>query len=223
MGTMIGANLLKNSDTLIIGAMINAEAVAYYSVPLKLFEVMEVPLRSFVATAMPFMSKLINAGEKGRMSDFFEKTTGMFTIALVPFVLLAIIFAEPMVSLLGGSGYGESVNVFKVFALFALLMPIDRYSGVALDMLNKPSFNFVKVIIMLSVNIVGDILVIRMTGNIFPVAIVSIITFTTGVLLGLHFLRKFIWFTNKGMLFQGLFECKTYFVKLKNKFKPETN
>mgnify|MGYP000716510790 CR=1 FL=1 len=223
MGTMIGANLLKNSDTLIIGAMINAEAVAYYSVPLKLFEIMEVPLRSFVATALPYMSKLINAGENGKVSDFFEKTTGMFTIALVPFVLLAIVFAGPMVNVLGGSGYSESINIFRVFAVFALLMPIDRYSGVALDILNKPFFNFMKVIIMLTVNIVGDILVIKLTGEIFPVAVVSILTFTTGVLLGLRFLKKFIGFTNKGLLIQGLLECKLYIFKLKNKFKPEAN
>jgi O-antigen/teichoic acid export membrane protein len=223
MGTMIGANLLKNSDTLIIGAMINAEAVAYYSVPLKLFEITEVPLRSFVATALPYMSKLINSGEKGKISDFFERSAGMFTIILIPFVVLAIIFADPMVSILGGTGYSESANVFRVFALFALLMPIDRYSGVALDILNKPAFNFLKVIIMLAVNIVGDILVIYFTGKIFPVAVVSILTFTTGVYLGLNFLRRFVDFTKKGLIVKGFLECKMHIVNLLNKLKPEAN
>ncbi len=223
MGTMIGANLLRNSDTLIIGAMINPEAVALYSVPLKLFEIVEIPLRSFVATALPLMSSYLNSGEKSKISDFFERTSGAFTIILIPFLVLGILFAEPLVRALGGEGYESAANIFRVFAIFALFMPLDRYSGVALDILNKPSLNFLKVILMLIVNIAGDVLVIKMTGSVFPVAIVSILTFTTGVLLGMFFLRKYIEFSYKNILYKGGRELKLYSSKILNKIKPATH
>lgn len=222
MGTMLGANLLRNSDTLIIGALINAEAVALYSVPLKLFEIVEIPLRSFVATALPLMSSYLNNGEKSKVADFFERTSGAFTLILIPFVILSFLFADPLVRILGGEEYGAAANIFRVFAVFALFMPIDRYSGVALDILNKPSLNFLKVILMLTVNIAGDVLVIKWTGTVFPVAVVSIITFTTGVLLGMVFLRKYIDFSYKNILYKGAGELKLYLVKILNKIKPAT-
>lgn len=223
MGTMIGANMLRNSDTLLIGAMLNPEAVALYSVPLKLFEIVEIPLRSFVATALPTMSRFFNSGEKSKISDFFERTSGLFTVVLIPFVLLGLLFAEPLVRILGGEGYAESANIFRVFAVFALLMPLDRYSGVALDILNRPALNFIKVGLMLLVNIAGDVLVIYISGKVFPVAVVSILTFTTGVVFGMVFLKKYISFSVKGLVFKGFSEVRTAFVKIKNKIKPATN
>lgn len=53
MGTMVGANLLRSSDTFLIGAFLGGEAVAIFNIPLKLFELVEIPLRSFAATALP--------------------------------------------------------------------------------------------------------------------------------------------------------------------------
>lgn len=220
MGTMMGANLLRNSDTLLIGAFLNAEAVAIYSVPLKLFEFVEIPLRSFVATALPTLAALLNKGDKKAFSLFFEKTTGTFTILLLPVVLGCLFFAEPFVRLLGGEGYIASANILRIFALFAVFMPLDRYSGIALDVLNKPGLNFYKVALMLLINIVGDILVIRLTGELWAVAAVSIATFFTGTVLGCYFLRKALSFSVKSLLRQGISESRRYAGKLFNLIKP---
>jgi O-antigen/teichoic acid export membrane protein len=56
--TLIGTNLLRSADTLIISlSQWKSAAVALYSIPLKLTELQQIPLRSFVATAFPKMSK----------------------------------------------------------------------------------------------------------------------------------------------------------------------
>ena len=54
-GTLIGSNLLKSSDTFILGLspFMGTIGVAVYSIPLKLTEIIEIPLRSFTATAFP--------------------------------------------------------------------------------------------------------------------------------------------------------------------------
>ncbi len=59
LGTLVGSNLLKSADTFIIGLspVLGTTAVALYSIPLKMTEILEVPLRSFVATYFPKMSK----------------------------------------------------------------------------------------------------------------------------------------------------------------------
>jgi O-antigen/teichoic acid export membrane protein len=54
----LATNLLRSADTLIISlSPLGSAAVALYSIPLKLTELQQIPLRSFVATAFPKMSK----------------------------------------------------------------------------------------------------------------------------------------------------------------------
>ncbi|MDF2455648.1 MAG: oligosaccharide flippase family protein [Cytophagaceae bacterium] len=203
MGTMIGSNLLRTSDTLIIGSLMGPTAVAFYSVPLRLFEIIEVPLRSLVATALPTLSRLNNAGDKIGLKKFFEKATGELTIILLPFMLICFVFAEPLVMLLGGKEYIGSANILRIFTLYACFMPLDRFTGVTLDVMNVPVRNFQKVMIMLAINIGGDLLAIEYVGEVWAVAIGSILTFLTGVVFGSIFLKKMLDFSIKDILSDG--------------------
>ena len=62
----IGSNLLRSSDTLILSlsTAMGAEAVAIYAIPLKFIELVEIPLRSFSATAFPKLSKAFSQTKK---------------------------------------------------------------------------------------------------------------------------------------------------------------
>jgi hypothetical protein len=61
-----------------------------------------------------------------------------------------------------------------------------------LDIIGKPYLNFIKVLLMLLVNVTGDLLAIHYIGNIWGVAAVSILTFITGVIFGNYFLKKYL-------------------------------
>lgn len=214
MGTMLGANLLRSSATLLIGAFLGPAAVAMYSVPLKLFEIIEIPLRSFVATALPELSRLFNTSDLEGLKAYFEKSTGMFSLLMIPLVLICLLFAEPMVILLGGIQYIESANLLRIFSIFAFFMPLDRYSGITLDIMNRPVLNFIKVIMMLIVNAGGNVVVLYLAGKLWPVAVVSIFTFLTGVLFGAWFLKKYLKFSIKRLLINGFYECRTMAIKI---------
>lgn len=161
-GTLIGSNLLKSSDTFILGmsSFMGTTGVALYSVPLKLTEIIEIPIRSFMATAYPMLSK---ASIENNMSDFkkiYYTYAGAITYLLIPVAIIALIFAEEFVIILGGHQYIHTADIFRVFALYGLLLPIDRFTGVALDSLNRPKKNFYKVVWMAIANIIGDTLMI---------------------------------------------------------------
>ena len=59
MGTLIGSSLLKSADTFIIGLspVLGSAGIAMYAIPLKLTDLLGIPLRSFAMTAYPRMSK----------------------------------------------------------------------------------------------------------------------------------------------------------------------
>lgn len=69
---------------------------------------------------------------------------------------------------------------------------LDRFSGITLDIIGKLYLNFLKVILMVLVNVGGDIIAIHYFGNIGSVATVSILTFLTGVIFGNYFLKKYL-------------------------------
>jgi O-antigen/teichoic acid export membrane protein len=223
MSTMIGSNLLRSSDTFMIGAFLSPTAVAMYSVPAKLFEIVEIPLRSFVATALPNLSRLINNKDSEGLKHLFEKYAGMVTVMLIPFVVGSFIFAEYLVILLGGKQYADASNILRIFAVFALLMPLDRYTGVTLDVLNLPVKNFLKVLLMLMVKIAGNFIVIFTIGEVWAVAISSIFTFASGVILGVLFLKKSLDFSMKRLLRRGYAESKLFALKSLNKFNTAGN
>jgi O-antigen/teichoic acid export membrane protein len=210
LGTMIGSNLLRTSDTLLIGFLLNDAAVAVYSVPARLFEIVEIPLRSLVATALPSLSKINNSGDQKGLKDFFEKTTGQLTIFLLPFMFICFVFAEPLVILLGGEEYASSANILRIFTLYACFMPLDRFSGVTLDVMNMPVRNFQKVMLMLAINLAGDVIAIKLTGEVWAVAVGSIFTFLTGVIFGSIFLKRILDFSVSGLLSSGYHGSKGY-------------
>jgi len=213
VGTTISTNLLRSSDTFIIMFILGAAgpaAVAMYTIPMRLMEVIEIPLRSFLATGMPAMSEAFNRNKKDEVVHIMQKYAGMLTLALFPVSLFAILFADIAVGLLGGAQYQgtDAVSVYRIFMCFAMFYPIDRFLGVTLDIIHKPKINFIKVLVMLATNVVFDFAGIYLFGNINGVALATLFTFLSGALFGYYWLKKYLNFTMAGIFKTGYAELK---------------
>jgi len=210
--TLIGTNLLRNVDTLILSlSPLGNAAVALYSIPLKLTELQQIPLRSFVATAFPKMSKASVQGKAEEVKELFYQYSGALSYLFVFISLFTFIFAEFFVQLLSGNQYLETspngfnvVNIVRVFSLYGLLLPIDRMTGIALDSINKPKINAVKVFIMLFANIVGDLVAIFIFKSLMLVAVASIVFTAIGIWMGMYFLTKEIPLSYKEIFSSGI-------------------
>ena len=225
MGTTIIANLLRSSDTLIILFLLGGSgpaAVAMYVMAMRLMEIVEIPLRSFLATGMPAMSEAFNENRKDKLAQIMQQYAGILTILLIPVCIFATIFADFAVHLLGGDKYAGTyaVSVYQISMSFAFFLPIDRFLGITLDIIHKPRINFYKVIIMLTTNIIFDFLGIYIFGNINGIAIASFFTFLSGIIFGYYWLKKYLDFTIKGILRTGLTEVAYFFQKINFKRFP---
>jgi len=222
VGTSVSSYLLRSSDTYIINFMFtDPTVVGIYYLPQRLMEVIEIPLRSFVGTALPAMSAAVNKDDKKQLTYILKKYAGILTILIIPVTLGSFIFADLVIDILGGHQYVHTYasNVFRIFMCFAILMPVDRFFGITLDMLNKPHINMTKVIIMLVVNVAGDFAGIFIFHNLYGVAIASIFTFLAGVIYGYWVLRKYLNFTMFGILKMGFVETKAIIVSFIVKYK----
>lgn len=223
--TLIGTNMLRSADTLIISlSPLGPAAVALYSIPLKLTELQLVPLRSFAATAFPKLSK---ASMQERIEEFktiFYEYSGALTYLFILISIVTFIFADFFVLLLGGADYigidpvtGVNIaSIVRVFSLYGLLLPIDRMTGVGLDSLNKPGKNLVKVGFMVIANIIGDLIAVFVFKSLIAVAIASVLFTLVGVLIGFYLLNHEVRINSKLIFSFGLDFYKRYFIKFKN-------
>lgn len=212
-GTLLSANLLRSSDTLLLGALLGPAAVVLYHVPLRVVEMIEMPIRSTVVTSVPRLAALY-AQNPGEMAAWFQKTAGRLWVVLLPVSVGCFALAEPLVVWLGGEGYRDSAGLLRIFMVYTALMPLERYGGIGLDAVRKPYLNLTKVALMLAVNVAGDLVALVGFHSVTGVAVASIATFLTGLGLGYFWLEKSIPVTLVGTMRSGLKEARYWLQKL---------
>ena len=219
MGTLIGSSLLKSADTLIIGLspVLGSAGIAMYAIPLKLTDLIGIPLRSFTMTAYPRMSKKSIEGDLEGVRKTFYGYSGAITLLFVPVAIVCFIFAEYFILFLGGQEYADSmpllVDVFRVFSIYMILLPVDRFTGVLLDSINRPKLNLYKVIFMTTANVVIDLIAVFAFKSLVAVAMGTVFFTLMGIVLGFYFLRKEIQIQSRKILPEGIFffrNVKTY-------------
>lgn len=192
VATAITASLFRITDTALINFVLGPAPLAVYALGQRLMEVIEIPLRSFTATAMPLLSAAFNRGEKGRFIYLLQKYIGLISLLLLPGAALTLGAADLAIGLIGGAGYRatDAANVFRLLMLFALLCPADRFLAVALDAIHKPDLNFRKVLWMILVNLVADWIGITVLGNVYGIALASIFPTILAVVISYRAVQK---------------------------------
>ncbi|PCI96314.1 MAG: hypothetical protein COB15_10800 [Flavobacteriales bacterium] len=212
-GTLLGTSLLKSSDIFIIGIFMGPAAAAFYSIPLKLIEMFEIILRSFVSVALPILSKASIKGNIQKVEHTFYKYTGVLTIIYIPIVIACFFLAEDFIIIFAGETYAHAAIIFRIFLIYALFLPIDRFTGVTLDSINQPEANLIKVSFMVVANVLGDLLAIYLFNEVWAVAIVTITTVLIGVFLGIYFLNRTITLSCLKIIPIGTIELKLLLTK----------
>lgn len=207
VGSMLSSGFVNYSDNFLIRTMINPAAVAIYSIPQKFMEVIEIILRSFVATAQPTLSAAANKNDWEGVARSFSRYVGAVTIIIIPFIICLILFTQPLIIILASRAYLPATDVVRIFLLAAILYPIDRFIGVALDMINRPLTNFYKNFLKLVLNIVGDIIFILLFHDIRWVAAGSLLNMIVCVVVGYFMLKKYVHYTVKDIVQLGWTEC----------------
>jgi O-antigen/teichoic acid export membrane protein len=190
VGSMVSSSLLNYSDTLVIRTLLNPAAVALYSIPQKFMEVIEIILRSFVATSQPTISSAANRGDYRAVAQAFCKYTGTVTLLILPFIIGLFLFTQPLIIILADRAYLGATDIVRIILLSAVLWPIDRFIGVTLDMINLPNINFYKNFLKLILNVACDILFVYIYTDIRSVAVASLLNVIFAVVFGYYFLKR---------------------------------
>jgi len=211
--TLIGTNLLRSADTFIISfSPLGTAAVALYSIPMKLTELQQIPLRSFAATAFPKLSKASMHNKVEEVKEIFYTYSGAMTYLFIAISLFTFVFADFLILILGGREYlgtdpvtgFNAATIMRIFSIYGLLLPIDRMTGIGLDSINKPNINFLKVLYMVIANIIGDVIAIFVFKSLSLVAVASIFFTSIGIWVGYYYLDKEVSLNFKQIFSRGI-------------------
>lgn len=215
MGTLVGSSLLRSADTFIIGLspVLGSAGIAMYAIPLKLTDILAIPLRSFSMTAYPKMSKKFLNNDFEGLNKTFYAYSGAVSLLFVPVALFCFIFSEELILFLGGKEYiaqlAELTIVFKIFTLYTILLPIDRFIGVFLDSINKPKVNLQKVLWMTLANVVFDLIAVFIFKSLIAVAIGTVLFTLLGIGIGYYFLKKEVQIQSKYLWIESILFFRT--------------
>ena len=190
-GTNISSTILRNVDTWMLGALLSPSAVTIYNPAVRIANIVEVPTISLSSIFFPkLLSRFASEGIPVA-KDMYEKSVGALFAFMFPVVVVSIIFAKPIVYVVAGPGFDETVNILRIAMITGLLIPFNRQVGVTLDAMGKARTNFFFVLRNALLNIVLSYFYIRHFG-IIGAAYGMLTTFVLSFLYNQFYIRKLI-------------------------------
>ena len=190
-GTQAVNSLLSDSDFYIIHAMRGSLMSSIFVVAKKAIPFINLAMNSIAQVSYSKIARVLGH-DKEELYREYHREFGILLVFIWPLCIVAFLFAEKIIYIIGGIDYVGSIPVFRAMVVCMFLAPIDKMLGVALNLCNMPRVNFHKMLIMLGVNICGDAFVLYLGGDLVDVAYVTIASFLAGIVYNYMFLRKLI-------------------------------
>ncbi len=195
--TGLAQRILRRSDIIVIGSLLDEGAVGIYRVAMTVTKGIQrliTPLNSF---ALFYMSKKAGEGTNVNIFNYYNKIVNLSICLSLPLYYLIFRHTELMLNLVYSSEYGAAAPVIKVlcvgFAFFVSMGPM----GAVFNAIGK---NWVRMWIVLAVGIVNlilNIVFIKVFGLVGAALATSICFFLLYVLFHLSFRSMQVGF-NKG-------------------------
>lgn len=142
LGTNLSTMFYKNIDKLALGNLLGPAAFAVYDAAGKVTQMVETPSFSIAAVVFPQGArKLESEGPEG-IRHLYEKSVGAILALILPFLILSVAFAGPIIWLFAGAEYAEAATVLRLTAFFGLFLPFAVQCGTILDATGRPALNF---------------------------------------------------------------------------------
>jgi O-antigen/teichoic acid export membrane protein len=155
--------LFNQIDILLIGAYLTATEVSVFQAPLRLMTFLYYPGYAVANGVVPRLSRTGQGQPDVQTFTRALRYVALFQAALLPPL---IVWAEPIVHLLLGPGYGGSVPVLRVLAASVYLSALAPLVSLAVNYLGEARRRIPIVIIALVLNAVIDVILIPRIGPV---------------------------------------------------------
>ncbi len=142
LGTNLSAMLYKNIDKLVLGQLAGPAAFAVYDAAGKVTQMVEAPSFSIASAVFPTGARMAQQDGPDALRRLYEQSVGAILAIVLPFLVLSVVFAKPLMLVFAGPAYDDAAGVLQVTAFFGLFMPFAVQFGTIMDASGHPDINF---------------------------------------------------------------------------------
>lgn len=123
------------------------------------------------------------------IKHLYEYSVAAIMAIILPFILLVLLFAEPIVWVFAGGQYSAAADIMRLTAFFGFFMPFAVQFGTILDSTGKPNVNFAYTLLTAAVNLVLSYYFVGRYG-LFGAAFATLTTYAICFILMQRYLYK---------------------------------
>jgi len=208
IGTGLGSMIYKKIDILMIGFMINPQAVGLYSVASRIINYLEVPLTAIAQVYYPRVSKQMQATpQQAFPTQIIQQAIAWMMWIIVPLGLILLIFPGAIIRLLAGEAYLAAAPILQIFAIITLVKPFGRMVGITIDAMGRPDLNMKLLLGSIVCNMIVNYLLIQYMG-MMGAALGTLISTWLVIFSGQYIVSKIFGFSYAQFLKGTLQACR---------------
>ncbi|MGB3851668.1 MAG: oligosaccharide flippase family protein [Tunicatimonas sp.] len=202
--TMLGSQAMRLTDITLLGWMAGPAMVALLSVPDKLVQVVAIPIRSINKAFYPKAAVFHSINDHTSWRQEFSTTLTVVLLLCSVVSLVVLIFAKPLVTLLGGTEFTQAADVLRLYILVVSVNSIATLLGVSLESVGYPQANSTLLVVLVPLNLIADYVALRGFPRPEAVILVTLLTAFLGMVWFYIKIKKRTNFTISYYLSSGL-------------------
>lgn len=163
-GVSLSSILAGSIDQMMLGSLLSKTASGSYNVAVRITNLTDIPTTAMATILYPKSAIKISKEGEQSIKYLYEKSVGVILALLLPVVILIYIFAEPVIHIIAGNRYEDSIPLLRITLFTCLLSPYGRQCGSILTSAGKTKFNFFLVVITTVLVIAFNFLFIKNFG-----------------------------------------------------------
>jgi O-antigen/teichoic acid export membrane protein len=163
----------KNIQILLIGTLGTVSGAGVFAIATKVNLLGLVVYHAVLRSARPTFAELLHENNRSEAGDLYRTTTRWTFMANLPFFIIVVLFAEPILSVFGAT-FRTGASALVVLGLAALITAGTGTCGTVIDMAGHTLLKLVNSVIWVTVLLVANWLLIPRWG-IFGAAIATLI------------------------------------------------
>ena len=165
-GTSMTAVVSSSIDQMMIGSLVSATSAGIYNIAVRVTNMINIPTNAMATIVFPQSARrLENFGDVG-VKSLYEKSVGTVLAMLFPAIVIAYVFAGPVIHFIGDERYPESIPLLQLTLLSAFFIPFTKQFGTILESTGRVKLNFYATVISVILNVVVNYVFIRYWGII---------------------------------------------------------
>jgi O-antigen/teichoic acid export membrane protein len=127
LGVSLLANLIVWASTMILGYLGSSQAIAFFSAPLRVANLIPLPLTAMAYLYLPIATKLVVDSSRNKIRELYRSAAKWISLITLPGILYLFIDAGFVINLLFGPEYQPSTIVLRLliigYSIHSLLGP----------------------------------------------------------------------------------------------------